>query len=577
MVKSLAKFIILHIKIGYGWRLILVDAVITCFLLIEVIRYWSFELRLNTAFRLLPQISSYNLLLNLAVFLTVGLFIIPATIAFMLILTGSALRINRKKTHVKIIHIIVLIFLTLYLSLSSAMQIASGYMLQGESKSYAFTSYIQNFSSYSALSVALLLLLGFLARPILGWVAEKKRPALLQDYTARLYLADLGGDFYPKFARSKINFNSGAVAPEIRFVKRYAAGLVKHYQELIPGSEDSSDYLEQLLSECEIKLKGSILKLPPDKQHRLDFFPSTSRAMEIALLKVPGPKKIILSPYEHPVEDKVGNWISHIDGSIIKRIKFNHEDYQLGWDSQLEKIVSDFLFEISEGNPPFVIVISEVCYATGLHIPIAQLLQRLFEKVNRHDIVVIVDGAHAVGNVPLAMDIDFDFYVFSAHKWLFAPDPCGILLSAKGTPDSQRPYDCSSARSISVSTASVRNIAGLRASLELIDRISLEKMWERSKLLQKHLVTKLGERFEVVGSETELDRSNMLAIRPRAGLQWDYNSQGLAGNLRYDKKINLAVITLEDNNTWIRITLPYFMEFHQLNKLCNALDAILRK
>ena len=575
--KSLPRFLLLHIKIGYSWRLILIDTAILCLVIVEILRYELSGLRLRTAFRLLPQILSYNLFFNLLFFFVVGAFVVPAAITFLLILTGSALRINRSKAHIKLIHFFVLIVVAFYLALASAMQVASGYMIEGEEKSFAFTSALQSFSSFPTISVGVLGVLLFLLRPIIGWIAERKRPALLQDYTARLYLADLGGDFYPKFGRSKINFNSGAIAPEIRFVKRYAASLAKKYQEYIPGSADSTNYLQQLLDECESRLKGSILKLPSDKQHRMNFFPSTSRAMEVALLKISGPKKILLSPYEHPVEDKVSKWINHIDGSIINRLGLSPEDYHLSWTYQQDKVVNEFLFQMRSGVPPFIFIISEVCYATGLCIPIAQLLQRIFQEVNRQDVVVIVDGAHAVGNVPIASDIDFDYYVFSAHKWLFSPDPCGILLSANRAADSYRPYDSSTAQAISATTASVRNIAGLRASLELIDRIGLEKIWERSKALQEYLIAQLDEKFEVVGSGTGLERSNMLAIRPKPGLSWGFDLQGLAGNLRYDKKIYLEVISIDPIHPWVRITLPYFAEFHQINKLCKALDAELRK
>jgi selenocysteine lyase/cysteine desulfurase/uncharacterized membrane protein YGL010W len=577
MLKSLSRFLIIHIKIGYGWRLVVIDAVIFFLIVFEATRYKSAGLQMGTAFRLLPQVLSYDIFFNLFFFLVVGACVLPALIAFVLILTGSALRINRTKVHVKLIHVFVLLFTAFYLVLSSAMQVASGYMIEGGKKSYAFTSYLQNSSSFTTVSFVVLGILLFFAPPLFVWVAEKKRPALLQDYTARLFLADLGGDFYPKFARSKINFNSGAVAPEIRFVKRYAAGLAKSYQERVPGSQDSTGFLQQMLSDCELKLKGPILKLTSHKYRQLDFFPSTSRAMEVALLKVPGPKKIILSPFEHPVEDKVSRWVNHIDGSIIKRLEFGAQDYRLNWAAQQEKILDGLLFQMSSGVPPFVVVISEVCYATGLRIPIVEMLGKLFESVKRENVVVVVDGAHAVGNVPAASSVDFDYYVFSTHKWLFAPDPCGILLSGKKASDGYRPYDCSSAQAISATTAGVRNIVGLRASLELIDRIGLDKMWERSKILRDHLISRLSERLEVIGEGTGLERSNMLAICPRDGVRWDHDLQGLAGNFRFTKKINLEVISIDPASPWVRITLPYFAEFHQINKLCEALDDSLRQ
>lgn len=71
-----------------------------------------------------------------------------------------------------------------------------------------------------------------------------------------------------------------------------------------------------------------------------------------------------------------------------------------------------------------VIVISHVFWTTGCIIPIQEICKYAHER----GIVVLVDGAQAVGVMPVNVkDLDVDFYVFPAHKWLHGPEGIGAL------------------------------------------------------------------------------------------------------------------------------------------------------
>lgn len=71
-----------------------------------------------------------------------------------------------------------------------------------------------------------------------------------------------------------------------------------------------------------------------------------------------------------------------------------------------------------------VIIISHVFWATGKIIPIDIICKRAHEQ----DILVLVDGAQAVGAVPVNVKkLGVDFYSFPAHKWLHGPEGIGVL------------------------------------------------------------------------------------------------------------------------------------------------------
>lgn len=71
-----------------------------------------------------------------------------------------------------------------------------------------------------------------------------------------------------------------------------------------------------------------------------------------------------------------------------------------------------------------VIVISHIFWNSGTKTPIKEICKRAHEL----NILVLVDGAQAVGAIPINIkDLDADFYVFPAHKWLQGPEGIGVL------------------------------------------------------------------------------------------------------------------------------------------------------
>ncbi|MDX6342656.1 MAG: hypothetical protein QOH87_2794, partial [Trebonia sp.] len=71
-----------------------------------------------------------------------------------------------------------------------------------------------------------------------------------------------------------------------------------------------------------------------------------------------------------------------------------------------------------------VLVFSHVTTMTGLILPAKELCRLARER----DVLTHVDGAHAIGQIPLDLhDLGCDFYATSPHKWLLAPKGTGTL------------------------------------------------------------------------------------------------------------------------------------------------------
>ncbi|WP_276955131.1 aminotransferase class V-fold PLP-dependent enzyme [Allomeiothermus silvanus] len=74
-----------------------------------------------------------------------------------------------------------------------------------------------------------------------------------------------------------------------------------------------------------------------------------------------------------------------------------------------------------------VAILDHITSETALILPLAEMAERARAK----GVLVLADGAHAPGQIPLEIPaLGVDWYVANLHKWAFAPRGCGILWAA---------------------------------------------------------------------------------------------------------------------------------------------------
>lgn len=126
--------------------------------------------------------------------------------------------------------------------------------------------------------------------------------------------------------------------------------------------------------------------------------------------------EVLMSDQEYPSVQRMWEHVSKTQHILIRKVPLPTPP-----DSPAE-IVDAFAAHITPRTQ--VMVFSHVYCTTGLVAPVRELTALAHD----HGAVAVVDGAHAVGMVPVEIEAwGCDFYASSTHKWLLAPKGTGIV------------------------------------------------------------------------------------------------------------------------------------------------------
>jgi len=180
-----------------------------------------------------------------------------------------------------------------------------------------------------------------------------------------------------------------------------------------------------------------------------------------------------------------------------------------------------------------LVAVSFVNYLSGHRVD----LRSMGDICRRHGAFFFVDAIQGLGVFPLDVEsMGIDALAADGHKWLLGPEGCGILYVRRARQDEIEPvefgwtnvagYADYASRDMTLrgdagryecGTLNTVGIFGLRASVEYLNRVGIERVGEAVLALSSQLVEGARERgYEVAGVDGEGCRSGIVSVR-RAG------------------------------------------------------------
>jgi selenocysteine lyase/cysteine desulfurase len=572
------------LRIGSGWLLLVFDLAAWALIAFDLksirtlgLEVFHFSLAMERAWELFGP--PYVLLAG-------AIFFIPPLLSGLVSFLLRNVNIRRAPISGKVrhlflsFHFVTSVTFAVFVSLTAELQVLSG--LNGDFSS-AYESYSYEFIKWMLGGGAVFVVIASILARFLG-------KSSWTEFMLWFKLSDTSTDYFPRQRPNLIFANSASMAPPIEWIRKKEEAYRYEYQRLVPTSDEAKDYLLKAAERSRDLIREYLFQEKVDKANfSIEFLPLTSRGLEVGLTHIPKLEKIVVSPYEHPSQERVVQWFKTIHPSVRSQsIPMDYTILNKSWNDQrnwfIEGLQSAIRTDTNGG--PVAVLISEVHYLTGLVLNVTEVIETLRANGENSNLVFIIDGSQSVGNLQQPFNDlgkhlrDQDFYYFSAHKWLLSPNTCGVLITRiYADRYTVRPYDLFGAE-LPSSTIDPGVILGTKASLEyLIEKgmFHLNRFHENSNSLKAYFIDEIGEQFEVVQSAShEMNRSNFVAVHPRSGYRWKEKSVKEFWEKIRDDGVDLTVDKLDGSDStkwWLRISFPYFLQPHLIKQLIKHLES----
>ncbi len=287
--------------------------------------------------------------------------------------------------------------------------------------------------------------------------------------------------------------------------------------------------------------------------------------------------EILTSDHEYGACDNIFSFLSHKQG-----IKLVRQHIPLPLPSP-EKILELFWEGVTDQTR--LVFLSQITSSTAVRFPIESICNR----ANDAGILVLIDGAHAPGQIDLNLDkIGADFYTGNCHKWLLSPKGSAFLFV---TPECQDlieplvvnwgwgencPYE-SDSRFLALlewwGTKDPAAYLSVPAAIQFQDDHNWEKVRENCQDMLSNTLSEI-ESLTGMPSIYGENKSNHIQLGT-AELSLDCQPQRLQKWLYQEYKIEIPVIEWKDR-WFLRPSVQGYNDQGDLDQLVKALKHFLR-
>ena len=220
---------------------------------------------------------------------------------------------------------------------------------------------------------------------------------------------------FPIFQKQHyLNFGSSGPMP-MRAVEKIHSHLLLQAKE----GPSSPQVMQKYLGEY-VRLKELLSKFLNVSCEELGITQNTTEGINIILRGIDwkAGDEIITTGFEHP---GLKIPLKRLEADYSVKIK-PIQTAGLSQDDLLKNLEGGITSKLR------MVALSHVDYISGRRLPI----KKISKLAKRHNILLLVDGAQAVGAIPVDLwDFGCDFYSFPSHKWLLGPRGIGCLFIAK--------------------------------------------------------------------------------------------------------------------------------------------------
>jgi isopenicillin-N epimerase len=232
-----------------------------------------------------------------------------------------------------------------------------------------------------------------------------------------------------------------------------------------------------------------------------------------------------------------------------------------------------------------VILVSHVTYTTGQVFPV----KRICDMAHQRGIEVVVDGAHAVGQLDFKVsDLGCDYYGSSLHKWLYAPKGTGLLYIRQEHIEKIKPlYGASTSRRFnanasmrkyeSVGTLSEAPFLAIGEAVAFHNAIGPKRKEERLRYIKNYWAERLGRHPAIhVYTPTASEMSCGIAsvgiegVDPSAMQEYLWEEHQMLTSRGYyegaDRKMQ-----------WVRVSPNLYTPFSDMDYFCDVMEEVANK
>ena len=202
--------------------------------------------------------------------------------------------------------------------------------------------------------------------------------------------------------------------------------------------------------------------------------------------------EVLMTDQEHPGGEQPWNLRAKRYGVVVKKITLPKPVQN---PAQVLKLFNDAITPRTR-----VIFFSHITTVTGVVLPAKEICALARSK----GILSAVDGAHVIGMMRLNVhDLGCDFYSSSPHKWLQAPKGSGFLyvrdevidrlwntIATEGWEEPKLRAE----RFQRIGSSNVPSLWGLRASIDLANKIGMERIEKRHRQQADYILEQMMKR-----------------------------------------------------------------------------------